>query len=32
VLLDFKFRILKRKGYQVIDLPLNAGGNFLKNY
>ncbi|ABO51520.1 protein of unknown function DUF955 [Desulforamulus reducens MI-1] len=31
-LLDFKFRILKRKGYQVIDPPLNAKANFLKNY
>ncbi|AGL00256.1 putative Zn peptidase [Desulfoscipio gibsoniae DSM 7213] len=31
-LLDFKFRILKRKGYQVIDPPLNARANFLKNY
>ncbi|KJS10375.1 MAG: hypothetical protein VR67_18965 [Peptococcaceae bacterium BRH_c8a] len=31
-LLDFKFRILKRKGYQVIDPPLNARANFLENY
>lgn len=31
-LLDFKFRILKRKGYQVIDPPLNAGSDFLKRY
>lgn len=31
-MLDFKFRILKRKGYQVIDSPLNAGANFLKHY
>ncbi len=30
-LLDFKFRILKRKGYQVIDPPLMATGAFLKN-
>jgi len=29
-LLDFKFRILKRKGYQVIDPPLLAQANFLK--
>lgn len=31
-LLDFKFRILKRKGYQVIDPPLNANSDFLKKY
>jgi Zn-dependent peptidase ImmA (M78 family) len=31
-LLDFKFRILKRKGYQVIDPPLNARSDFLKKY
>ncbi|WP_347489229.1 ImmA/IrrE family metallo-endopeptidase [Desulfoscipio sp. XC116] len=31
-LLDFKFRILKRKGYKVIDPPLNARANFLKHY
>lgn len=30
-LLDFKFRVLKRKGYKVIDPPLRAGSNFLKN-
>lgn len=30
-LLDFKFRTLKMKGYKVIDAPLNAKGNFLKN-
>ncbi len=30
-LLDFKFRTLKWKGYKVIDAPLNAKGNFLKN-
>ncbi len=30
-LLDFKFRTLKWKGYQVIEAPLNAKGNFLKN-
>ena len=29
-LLDFKFRILKRKGYKVIDPPLIANGDFLK--
>lgn len=29
-LLDFKFRILKKKGYQIIDPPLMATGNFLK--
>ena len=29
-LLDFKFRILKRKGHKVIDPPLVAGGDFLK--
>ncbi len=30
-LLDFKFRVLKRKGYKVMDPPLQAWGNFLKN-
>jgi Zn-dependent peptidase ImmA (M78 family) len=30
-LLDFKFRVLKRKGYMVIDSPMNARSNFLKN-
>ncbi len=29
-LLDFKFRMLKWKGYKVIDAPLMANGNFLK--
>lgn len=31
-LLDFKFRILKRKGYQVVDPPFVSPSNFLKNY
>ena len=30
-LLDFKFRVLKRKGYKVIDPPLTANSDFLKN-
>lgn len=30
-LLDFKFRVLKRKGYKVIDSPIRARGDFLKN-
>jgi Zn-dependent peptidase ImmA (M78 family) len=30
-LLDFKFRVLKRKGYKVIDPPIKAHGDFLKN-
>lgn len=30
-LLDFKFRVLKRKGYKVIDPPIRARSNFLKN-
>ncbi len=30
-LLDFKFRVLKRKGYKVIDPPLKAHSDFLKN-
>lgn len=30
-LLDFKFRVLKRKGYQMVDSPLMANGDFLKN-
>ena len=29
-LLDFKFRILKKKGCKVIDPPLNAKSNFLE--
>lgn len=29
-LLDFKFRILKRRGYKV-ESPITTGGNFLKN-
>ena len=30
-LLDFKFRVLKRKGYQFIDPPLQAGSKFLRD-
>ncbi|MBF7097441.1 ImmA/IrrE family metallo-endopeptidase [Alkalibacter mobilis] len=30
-LLDFKFRILKRKGYKVVDPPFVSNSNFLKN-
>ncbi len=30
-LLDFKFRVLKRKGYKVVDPPLRANSDFLKN-
>ena len=30
-LLDFKFRLMKRNGYKVIDPPLMANSNFLKN-
>ena len=30
-LLDFKFRIMKRKGYKMIDPPLMANSNFLKD-
>jgi len=29
-LLDFKFRVLKRKGYKVIDPPMVASSDFLK--
>lgn len=29
-LLDFKFRILKRRGYKV-ESPITANGDFLKN-
>ncbi len=29
-LLDFKFRVLKRKGYKVIDPPIRANSDFLK--
>jgi Zn-dependent peptidase ImmA (M78 family) len=29
-LLDFKFRVLKRKGYKVIDPPIRSRGDFLK--
>lgn len=28
--LDFKFRVLKRRGYKVIDPPIHAHGDFLK--
>ncbi|WP_246798114.1 ImmA/IrrE family metallo-endopeptidase [Alkalibacter rhizosphaerae] len=31
-LLDFKFRVLKRKGYKVVDPPFVSSSNFLKNY
>ena len=30
-LLDFKFRVLKRKGYQFIEPPLQAGSKFLRD-
>lgn len=30
-ILDFKFRTLKWKGYKVIDAPLRANSNWLKN-
>lgn len=30
-LLDFKFRALKRKGYQVFEPPILANADFLKN-
>ncbi len=30
-LLDFKFRVLKRKGFKVVDPPLKAHADFLKN-
>lgn len=30
-LLDFKFRIMKWKGYKMIEPPINARSNFLKN-
>ncbi len=29
-LLDFKFRVLKRKGYKIIDPPMRASSDFLK--
>lgn len=29
-LLDFKFRVLKRKGYKVVDPPILSRGDFLK--
>ncbi|MGI5892104.1 MAG: ImmA/IrrE family metallo-endopeptidase [Bacillota bacterium] len=29
-LLDFKFRILKNKGYKIVDTPILANSNFLK--
>lgn len=31
-LLDFKFRVLKRKGYKVIDPPIKAHSDFLKKF
>lgn len=30
-LLDFKFRVLKRKGYKVVDPPIFSNGAFMKN-
>ena len=30
-LLDFKFRLMKRNGYKLIEPPLMANSNFLKN-
>jgi len=30
-LLDFKFRVLKRRGYQVVDPPMVSQGTFLKH-
>jgi len=30
-LLDFKFRIMKRKGFMMIDPPFMSNSNFLKN-
>ena len=30
-LLDFKFRVMKRKGYKIIDPPLMSNSNFLKD-
>ena len=30
-LLDFKFRVLKWKGYKIMESPLSARNNFLKN-
>ena len=30
-LLDFKFRVMKRNGYKLIDPPILANGNFLKS-
>ncbi|MDD4291026.1 MAG: ImmA/IrrE family metallo-endopeptidase [Clostridia bacterium] len=30
-LLDFKFRVMKRKGYKLIDPPLMANSNFLRS-
>ncbi len=29
-LLDFKFRVLKRKGYQFREPPMHAGSKFLR--
>lgn len=30
-LLDFKFRVMKRKGYKLVDPPILAQSSFLKN-
>ncbi len=30
-LLDFKFRIMKWKGYKLVEPPINAPSNFLRN-
>ena len=30
-ILDFKFRIMKQKGYEIVEPPIVSNGNFLKN-
>ena len=30
-LLDFKFRMMKRSGVQIVDSPITANGDFLKD-
>lgn len=30
-LLDFKFRMMKRNGVQIVDSPITANSNFLKD-
>jgi hypothetical protein len=30
-LLDFKFRLMKRRGFKIVEPPITSTGDFLKN-